>query len=170
MKLPRNNVGFALSLVVALILTMVELPHFAPEVLTYFTPNFALLVCYYWATNLPNNFSVFVAWMFGFLLDAFHAEPFGSNGLILCVVVLVGLNLPRRSNRPIVGYQLLGLLGLVIFAEIVRLIVMQFVEYSVQGSIILMPWSIIASLGFWFVVVVVLDRWIFVEDSDVSFS
>lgn len=149
---------------------MVDLPDFAPDFLTYFTPNFALLVCYYWATNLPTNFSVWVAWLLGFLFDALYAEPFGVNGLILCVVVLVGLNLPRRSNRPIVGYQLLGLFGLVIFAEIVRLIVMQFVEYPVQGLIVLMPWSIVASLAFWFLVVVVLDRWTFVEDTDVSFS
>ena len=149
---------------------MVDLPAFAPDFLTYFTPNFALLVCYYWATNLPTNFSVWVAWLLGFLFDALYAEPFGVNGLILCVVVLVGLNLPRRSNRPIVGYQLLGLFGLVIFAEIVRLIVMQFVEYPVQGLIVLMPWSIVASLAFWFLVVVVLDRWTFVEDTDVSFS
>lgn len=170
MKLPRNNVGFSISLVVALVLTMIDLPHFAPDVLTYFTPNFALLVCYYWATNLPTNFSVLVAWLFGFLFDVLYAEPFGLNGLILCVVVLVGLNLPRRSNRPIVGYQLLGLLGVVIFAEIVRLIVMQFVEYPVQGLIVLMPWSIVASLAFWFVVAVILDRWIYVEDTDVSFS
>lgn len=149
---------------------MVDLPHFAPDVLTYFTPNFALLVCYYWATNLPTNFSVLVAWLFGFLFDVLYAEPFGLNGLLLCVVVLVGLNLPRRSNRPIVGYQLLGLFGVVIFAEIVRLIVMQFVEYPVQGLIVLVPWSIVASLAFWFVVAVVLDRWIYVEDKDVSFS
>ena len=170
MKLPRNNVGFALSLVVALVVSMVDLPHFAPVVLTYFTPNFALLVCYYWATNSPTDFSVVVAWLFGFLFDALYTKPFGLNGLILCVVVLVGLNLPRRSNRPIVGYQLLGLFALVIFAEIVRLIVMQFVEYPVQGSIVVMPWSILASLAFWFVVVVVLDRWIFVEESNVSFQ
>ncbi len=149
---------------------MVDLPHFAPDVLTYFTPNFALLVCYYWATNLPTNFSVLVAWLFGFLFDVLYAEPFGLNGLLLCVVVLVGLNLPRRSNRPIVGYQLLGLFGVVIFSEIVRLIVMQFVEYPVQGLIVLVPWSIVASLAFWFVVAVVLDRWIYVEDKDVSFS
>lgn len=170
MKLPRNNVGFSISLGVALVLTMVDMPHFAPDVLTYFTPNFALLVCYFWATNLPTNFSVWVVWLFGFLFDALHAEPFGLNGLILCIVVLVGLNLPRRSNRPIVGYQLLGLLCLVIFSEIVRLIVMQFVEYPVRGSILVMPWSIVASLAFWFVVVVVLDRWIFVEESNVSFQ
>lgn len=170
MKLPRNNIGFALTLVLALVLTMLDLPHFAPAFLTYFTPNFALLVCYYWATNSPTDFSVVVAWLFGFLLDALHAEPFGLNGFILCVVVLVGLNLPRRSNRPILGYQLLALFVLVIFSEIVRLIVMQFVEYPVRGSIMAIPWSVVASLAFWFIVVVVLDRWIVVDDSNVSFS
>lgn len=170
MKLPRNNVGFALSLALALILSMLELPQFAPNFLTYLTPNFALLICYYWATNLPAHFSVVVAWLFGFLFDALYAEPFGLNGLILSIVILVGFNLPERSNRPILGYQLAGLLVLVIFAEIVRLIIFQFVEFPVQGSIIEIPWSIVASLAFWPIVVVVLDRWTSVDDSSVDFS
>ncbi len=170
MKLLKNNVGVAVTLAIALLLTMLELPPFLPEVLKHFRADMALLVCYYWATNRPEQISLVVPWSFGFLFDALHAEPLGLNGLILSIVVFVGLNIPNRSNRPIVGYQLLGLFVLVIFAQITRLIAMQFVEFPVEVSILSTVWSIVATLVIWFVVVLVLDRLVANESASVSFS
>ena len=170
MKLSKNNWSFTLTLGIALLLVMIEIPDFGIDFLPYLAPDFALLVCFYWATNPSARVSLIVPWAFGFLFDAVHAHPLGLNGLIYCIVVFVGLNLPRRSNRPIVGYQLLGLLGLVTFAEIVRLIALQFVEFSVQTSVGAVAWSLVASFLVWFLVVVVLDGVMGDDESSVSFS
>ncbi|MCY4142335.1 MAG: rod shape-determining protein MreD [Gammaproteobacteria bacterium] len=170
MKLLKNNVGVAVTLTVALLVTMLDVPSFLPDVLKYFSADLALLVCYYWATNRPDQISLVVPWSFGFFFDVLHAEPLGLNGLILSIVVFVGLNIPNRSNRPIVGYQLLGLFVLVIFAQITRLIAMQYVEFPVEVSILGSIWSIVATLLIWFIVVLVLDRLVANESANVSFS
>ena len=165
-----DEVGVAITLTAALLLAMLELPRFAPEFLRGLNADLALLVCYYWATNPSARISLILPWSFGFFFDVLYAEPLGLNGLIYSIVVFAGLNIPSRSNRPILGYQLLGLLLLVIFAETTRLIAMQYVEFPVETSILSTVMSIVATLFLWFIVVFVLDRLVADDSSNVSFS
>ncbi len=170
MRLPNDNRSVAFTLAIALMLAMIELPAGAPAYLTYWEPDFALLVCYYWATNPTSRIALVVPWVFGFLFDVLNAEPMGLNGLIYVIVAYVGLNIPSRSNRPIVGYQLLGLLAVVIISKVLRLIVMQFGEFPVAVSLLGVLYSTIVTLVVWFIVVLVMDRWVAEDRARVSFS
>ena len=170
MKLPKNNYSISGLLLVALLISMIELPEFAPHFLTYCTPDWALLVCFCWATNPSLRISIVVPWGFGFLFDALNAEPLGLNGFIYSIVVFVGLNLPTRSNRPIIGYQLSALVVLVLLSEVTRKVALLFVEFPLKFSIVGSLWAVVATLAGWYLVVLVVDRLIEKDESQVSFT
>lgn len=80
------------SFIVALMLTIVPLPHF----LEIMRPEWSALVLLYWCLALPNRIGVGVAWSIGLLLDVLKGSLLGQHALAFAVIAYVTHNLHLR--------------------------------------------------------------------------
>ena len=142
---------------------------FLPEVVSFFTPNIALLVCFYWASNTNTKVSLFVPFGTGFFLDTLFAYPFGLNSLILCLITYLGMKIPKRENQAILKYQLVGLGVASVFAELLRYLSLMFFAGTTLPSPLVLVYSVLGTLIIWIVVVFLLDRWLVSEETEISF-
>lgn len=81
-----------LTLGVALVLTILPIPHWAAE----FRPQWIALTLIYWAMALPAQVGVFWAWGAGLVLDVTTGTVLGQYALSLSVPVYLVLKLHRR--------------------------------------------------------------------------
>lgn len=84
-RLLRGPVAVALTVLAALILTVVPLPGWAQAL----RPLWAALVVFYWVIAIPERFSVGLAWVVGLLLDALTGSPLGAHALALTLVAFL---------------------------------------------------------------------------------
>jgi rod shape-determining protein MreD len=70
-------IGVSLSVFVALVLTVVQLP----AAMDYFWPDWIAIVVAYWALRTPNQVGPFVAFIIGTLLEVLFVRKFGVLGL-----------------------------------------------------------------------------------------
>jgi rod shape-determining protein MreD len=75
----------ALSIMVALILTIAPLPSWA-EMLR---PAWVSLVVFYWVLALPERFNVGWAWLTGLLVDALTGSLLGAHAMTLAIIALI---------------------------------------------------------------------------------
>lgn len=169
MKLPRNNIGFIITVALSVFFSAFYSFTFLPEFVSYFSPNIALLVCFYWASNTNTPISLLVPFGTGFFLDTLLGYPFGLNSLILCLITYLGMKIPKRENKAILKFQLAGLGMASIFAELVRYLSLMFIEGTTLPSPLVLVYSVIGTLITWVLVVFLLDRWLVPEETEVSF-
>lgn len=81
-----------LSLIVALMLTMVPLPAWALEL----RPHWVLMVLVYWSMALPTRIGVGIAWVMGLLLDVTYDALLGQHALALALIAFLTLHLHQR--------------------------------------------------------------------------
>jgi rod shape-determining protein MreD len=74
-----------LSVVVALLLTIVPLPDAAEA----FRPDWVALTLIYWAIALPRTWSVGSAWVVGIVVDVAQGTLLGQHALALCFIVYI---------------------------------------------------------------------------------
>ncbi|MXZ43942.1 MAG: rod shape-determining protein MreD [Gammaproteobacteria bacterium] len=169
LKLPRNNIGFIITAALSVFFSAFDSFAFLPEFVSYFSPNIALLVCFYWASNTNTPVSLLVPFGTGFFLDALFAYPFGLNSLILCLITYLGMKIPKRENKPVLKFQLAGLGMASIFAELLLYLSLIWAEDASLPSPLVLVYSVIGTLITWVVVIFLLDRWLVSEDTEVSF-
>ncbi len=78
----RGPATVALTVLVALILTVAPLPGWSEAL----RPLWAPLVVFYWVIALPERFGVGLAWVVGLLLDALTGTLLGAHALALTLV------------------------------------------------------------------------------------
>ena len=169
MKLPRNNIGFIITASLSVFVSAFHSFAFLPEFVSYFTPNVALLVCFYWASNTNTSVSLLIPFATGFFLDTLFAYPFGLNSLILCLITYLGMKIPKRENKAVLRFQLAGLGIACILAELARYLSLVFVADTPLPSPLVLVLSVIGTLVTWVLVVFLLDRWLVSEETEVSF-
>ena len=147
----------------------IDSPEFLPEVVHYFYPNVALLVCFYWASSTNTTVSLLIPFATGFFLDTLFAYPFGLNSFILCLVTYLGMRIPKRENKPVLKFQIAGLGAVSVFAELLRYLSLMFFERTTLPSPLILVYSVVGTLITWVVVVFLLDRWLVPEETEVSF-
>lgn len=101
-------VTLALTLLAALVLTIMPLPDWAEP----FRPDWVALAVIYWCMALPHRVGVFVAWIVGLLLDVATGALLGQHALALAVVAFATLNLHQRLRVFPLGQQALSVLVL----------------------------------------------------------
>lgn len=79
----------ACALILALVLTILPLPHWAALAQPLFYP--AAIV--FWALNEPRRFGIFAAWLCGFPLDVITNSLLGQHGLALGLAAFAALKL-----------------------------------------------------------------------------
>ncbi|MYD45114.1 MAG: rod shape-determining protein MreD [Gammaproteobacteria bacterium] len=169
LKLPRNNIGFIITASLSVFVSAFNSLAFLPEFVNYFTPNVALLVCFYWASNTNTSVSLLIPFATGFFLDTLLAYPFGLNSFILCLITYLGMKIPKRENKAILRFQLAGLGIANICAEVVRYLSLMWFADTTLPSPLVLVYSVIGTLVTWVLVVFLLDRWLASEQTEVSF-
>lgn len=77
------HVPVALSLIIALALTIVPLP----GALDPLRPDWVALVMIYWALTLPRTYGIGTAWIAGLVVDVTQGTLLGQHALALTVIV-----------------------------------------------------------------------------------
>ena len=81
-----------LSLLIALILSIVHLPDY----LHAWRPEWVALVIVHWAIFFPRQSNYFVVWLAGLLLDALLGNTLGQHALGFVIVLFVTLRMSER--------------------------------------------------------------------------
>ncbi len=104
--IPRFRGAVILSILLALILTLLPLP----EELLRWRPEWVALTLVHWALVLPKKMGIIIAWFTGLLLDALYGSSLGQHALGLTIIVFVTLRLRLRINPFTLTHQLTVLL------------------------------------------------------------
>jgi len=88
----RGGWAITLSLVLALLLTIVPLPGWAQGL----RPEWVLLVLVYWCLALPNRVGVGVSWVAGLAVDVLTGGLLGEHGFGFALVAFIVLKLHLR--------------------------------------------------------------------------
>ena len=80
-----RNVPVLLTIILALMLTMMPLP----DSVSAFRPDWVALIMIFWTMTVPRRISVGVAWIVGIFVDVSQGTLLGQHALALCAVAYV---------------------------------------------------------------------------------
>ena len=86
------------SLLIGMLVTVGHLPRVVPEWLALLRPEWMVLVCFFWAVELPERIGLVGVWLCGTLVDVLVGDAVGSNGACLAAVTLAGWKLQARMR------------------------------------------------------------------------
>ena len=144
----RGTWVILLSLIIALILTVIPLP----ESWQPFRPDWLFLVISYWVVALPHRIGMLWAFLWGLIFDALIGTTLGLHSVSLCLLVFVlQLNYLRIRIYPIwkqaltMGGLSLLYLALVLWLSRVTNSPESSLSYWISAAInaILWPWLFI---------------------------
>lgn len=101
-----------LTLIVAIILTMVPLP----VAIDMFRPDWVALVVLYWVIALPHHLNVVSAWIVGLIMDILLGSTLGIHALSMAVISCVVAAQYQKIRNFSVWQQAL-VMGSLIFAD-----------------------------------------------------
>lgn len=104
MRWLRAPLIVAVTLVIALALTVVPLPDWAEGL----RPLWVALAVFYWVIALPERFGVGLAWIVGLLLDALTGTVLGAHALALTLVAFVAARMHLKLRMFPVWQQSLA--------------------------------------------------------------
>jgi len=84
----------ALTFIIAMLLTVLPLPHWA----AWFRPEWVLLMFLYWHYQCPYKIGLTTAFILGLLLDSLYGSVFGLHSLALVIVSYL-MTLSYRTLR-----------------------------------------------------------------------
>ncbi len=113
----RRNPALALPLSFLLALVLVALP--LPQFLSYWRPEFVIMVLVFWILNAPNLVGVWTGFFIGLLLDVLFKTPFGVHAMMLATVAW----LTRLSWRRVAVFSVLQTSGLVLVLVLAGLVI-----------------------------------------------
>ncbi|REL31832.1 rod shape-determining protein MreD [Thalassotalea euphylliae] len=144
--LANNGIIIVLSLLLALIASIVPMPHSVDA----FRPDWVLVVLIYWSLALPNRVSVFTAWVMGFLLDVLLGSTLGVHaGAMALSVYIAAVNFQKIRNfslwqQALIVGVLAALYHLLVFwmqRVLTDVVFLPSYLYPVMSSVILWPWA-----------------------------
>ena len=103
----RTLFGVAISSIVALVLTVVQLPDW----LFHFWPDWIALVVIYWALQKPQHVGPFLGFLIGTLLEVLFVKQFGVLGFGLATLAFI-VNSSNQQLRIMTVWQQTLLIGL----------------------------------------------------------
>jgi len=116
----RGGWFIALTLFVALVLSVVHFPEWWPQWLGWARPHWTILFVFFWVLHLPQRLGLIWAWILGLLVDVLTADPLGLNAIILATVTYVTWKLYERLRMYSVVQQCATVFFLVAFGELSR--------------------------------------------------
>jgi len=142
-----------LSALVALILTVLPLPHWLDVV----RPAFLVLTVLYWSVNAPRAGGLAIGFFAGLMLDAFQGPVLGEHALALSLVTYIAVREHQRlRSKPAIQQAMLVFAFLVVY-EIVLFMIDGWTGHpvtsplrwvhTVSGALIWPPAAAILSYG-----------------------
>ena len=98
MSARREGWLIPLSLLVAMMLSIVRLPGEAPDWVGWLRPDWGVALFFYWTATAPGRTGMLSAWLVGLLFDALlgGSYPFGLHGAGFAFTVFVAAALRER--------------------------------------------------------------------------
>lgn len=93
---PITLAALGVCLVVALVLTALELPPGFPAWLGWLRPDWVALVVLYWVIAVPQQVGMGTAWVSGIFVDSMSGNLLGQHALGLVLIAWAGLTLYER--------------------------------------------------------------------------
>ena len=148
-----SRMQLLLSALVALILTVLPLPHWLDVV----RPAFLVLTVLYWSVNAPRAGGLAIGFFAGLMLDAFQGPVLGEHALALSLVTYIAVREHQRlRSKPAIQQAMLVFAFLVVY-EIVLFMIDGWTGHpvtsplrwvhTVSGALIWPPAAAILSYG-----------------------
>lgn len=150
---PRSNWLIVATLFLALVLMILPLPSW----ISWFRPQWVLLVLIFWGLALPNRVGLFAAWGSGLALDVLQNTVLGEHALVFTVVAYFVLRFQTRINFFPFWQKTAVILSLILLNNI-----LQFWLERMLGNSAISGWywlSAIPTLLFWPWVEMMLQHW-----------
>ncbi len=103
-----------LTLIVAIVLTMVPLP----AAIDMFRPDWVALVVLYWVIALPHHMNVVSAWIVGLLMDIMLGSTLGIHALGMAVISYVATAQYQKIRNYSVWQQALVMGSLIFIGQL----------------------------------------------------
>lgn len=141
----RGGQVIFLSFVAALMLTLIPLPEWA----SYLRPEWVSLVLIYWCMALPERIGIGAGWLAGLFLDVIHGAVLGQYAMALAIIAYFTHNLHQRLRVFPVTQQMLVVLLLILFQQLIVIWIKGFIGESPQSlrywlpsltTMLLWPW------------------------------
>ena len=87
-----------LILLIGLLLTVGHLPRVLPGWVGWLRPEWMVLICFFWAIELPERIGLVRVWACGSVMDVMVGDAIGTNGACLALVSFVGWKLQSRVS------------------------------------------------------------------------
>ena len=104
-----------LSLVVALILTILPLPDWVQ----IYRPNWVALVLIYWSMALPKRVGLWFAFFTGLVLDTSQGTLLGQHTLALVVIIFVNMNFYQQIRVLALAQQAIYVFVLLLINQLI---------------------------------------------------
>lgn len=143
---PHHGGWFILvSIIVALMLTMLPLPHWA----VHLRPEWLSMLVVYWCLHLPERFGVGYAWIAGLFLDIVNGAVLGQYAMALSLIAYFTLSLHQRLRVYPPIQQAIIVMLLLMFQQLVVVWIRGFMGQSADSlyywlppitSMLIWPW------------------------------
>jgi len=117
--LPVKPGFIILTLVAALLANLLPWSGWA----MWLIPDFVALVVLYWCIEEPRKIGFLAAWSLGLLMDIAEGSLFGQHALAYSILAFAGIALHRRVQRFSLAPQILHVIPLLLFTDLVVLLV-----------------------------------------------
>lgn len=91
--------------------------------LAWLAPDFVALLVLYWCVHEPRKFGFLTAWLLGLMMDIADGSLFGQHALAYVILAYAGMFLHRRVQRFSMAPQILHVIPLLLFTDLVVLLV-----------------------------------------------
>jgi rod shape-determining protein MreD len=141
----RASLVLLLSFLVALMLSMLPLPHWA----TPYRPEWVALVLIYWCLAIPERVGVGIGWFMGLILDVSSGAILGQYALSHAAVAFVALKLHQRVRVFPMWQQAMTVMFLIIMHQVIVLWIKGIIGQQINTltywlpsvvSMLLWPW------------------------------
>ncbi len=89
----------------------------------WLAPDFVALVVLYWCIEEPRKIGFLAAWSLGLLMDIAEGSLLGQHALAYSILAYAGIVLHRRVQRFSLAQQVLHIIPLLLFTDLVVLLV-----------------------------------------------
>lgn len=117
--LPVRPGFIVLTLIAALLANLLPWSGWA----LWLAPDFVALIVLYWCIEEPRKIGFATAWGLGLLMDIADGSLFGQHALAYTILAYAGIALHRRVQRFSMAPQILHIIPLLLFTDLVVLLV-----------------------------------------------
>lgn len=89
----------------------------------WLAPDFVALIVLYWCIHEPRKIGFLAAWVLGLLMDIADGSLFGQHALAYVILAYAGMALHRRVQRFSLAPQVLHVVLLLLFTNLVVLLI-----------------------------------------------